>query len=286
MAARAVAEAGSTAGGMGAAQAASNSGRARVGRARRTMRKPIAADVNRRFAAQAGRGYTPRLLPTRGYCGLSDIFDEIDQEMRADRAKRLLQRYGGVMIAAVVVVLIAVGGWQAWKAWDARQRSDIANIYLTASQQADSQDAATRAKAVPELRQVIARGSEGYRTLARLRLAAVLAPTDAKEAVTLWDQVAADHNADPLLRDTATLAWGQHVLDTGNPGVVRARLAAIAQPGNALRPLAEESLALLDLREGKTADAKTKLKDLMNDTTVPAGVRGRATALLMQIGGS
>lgn len=216
---------------------------------------------------------------------MSDLFDEIDQELRADRAKRLLQRYAGVLIAAVVIVLLGVGAWQARKAWDARQRSSVATLYLQASQEADSPDAATRAKAVPELRQVIARGAEGYRTLARLRLAAVLAPTNAEEAVKLWDEVAGDRGADPLLRDTATLAWAMHVLDTGNPGIVRARLAALDQPGNPLRPLAEEDLALLDLRQGKTADAKAKLKALSDDTSAPAGVRGRATGLLMQIGG-
>lgn len=217
---------------------------------------------------------------------MSDIFDEVEQELRADRARRLLERYGGVLIAAAVAVVVAVGGWQAWRAWQARRHAAVATLYLVASQAADSPSAATRQTAVPQLQQVIARGDEGYKTLARLRLAAVLAGSNPREALTLWDQVAGDTAADPLLRDTATLAWALHVLDTGNPGLVRARLAAVAQPQNPLHALAEEDLALLDLRQGKVAAAKAKLKALMNDTTAPPGVRGRATGLLMQIGGA
>ena len=106
------------------------------------------------------------------------------------------------------------------------------------------------------------------------------------QALTLWNQVAADRAADPLLRDTATLSWALHVLDTGNPGVVRGRLAAVAQPQNPLHALAEEDLALLDLRQGDVTAARKKLKALMNDKTAPPGVRGRASGLLMQIGGA
>ncbi len=217
---------------------------------------------------------------------MSDIFDEVEQELRAERARKLLQRYGGVLIAAAVVVVAAVGGWEAWQAWQTRQRNAVATLYLAAGQAADSPDTATRQTAVPELRQVIARGDEGYKTLARLRLAAVLAASDPKAALTLWNQVAGDTAADPLLRDTASLSWALHVVDAGDPGIVGARLAALARPENPLHALAEEAQALLDLRLGKMAEAKAKLKALMDDTTAPQGVRGRASGLLTQLGGS
>lgn len=217
---------------------------------------------------------------------MSDIFDEVEQELRADRAKQLLQRYGGLLIAAAVAVVAAAGAWEAWQAWQTRQRAEVATLYLEASQAADSADTAARQAAVPELRQVIARGDEGYRTLARLRLAAVLAGSDPKAALELWDQVAGDQAADPLLRETATLSWALHVLDKGDPGVVAGRLEALARPEDPLHALAEEAEALLDLRLGKVAEAKAKLTTLMNDTTAPQGVRGRASGLLVQLGGS
>jgi hypothetical protein len=55
-------------------------------------------------------------------------------------------------------------------------------------------------------------------------------------------------------------------------------------PGNAWRSLAQEQLALLDLRQGRADAAKTQLRKLADDTTAPRGVRGRASALLARVG--
>ena len=92
----------------------------------------------------------------------------------------------------------------------------------------------------------------GYATLARLREAALKADAgDLQGAAALWDQVASDSSADPLLRDLASLLWAQHLIDSGDPALLEARLKALAAPDNSWRSLAEEQLALLDLRRGK-----------------------------------
>jgi hypothetical protein len=66
--------------------------------------------------------------------------------------------------------------------------------------------------------------------------------------------------------------------------MLEGRLKALAEPGNAWRPLAQEQLALLDLRQGRTAAAKTTLSKLAQDVTAPNGVRERAAALLARLG--
>jgi hypothetical protein len=107
---------------------------------------------------------------------------------------------------------------------------------------------------------------------------------DGRGAITLWNDVATDSDADPLLRDLASLLWCEHQIDNGDPGVLETRLKALAEPGNAWRSLAQEQLALLDLRQGKTAVAKAALSKLAQDVTAPNGVRERAAALLARLG--
>ncbi len=97
--------------------------------------------------------------------------------------------------------------------------------------------------------------------------------------------MAADASADPLLRDLASLMWAEHQIDSGDPALLRARLTALAAPGNAWHALADEQLALLDMRLGKPDDAKAVLRRLALDTTAPSGVRGRASTLLSRLGG-
>ena len=127
---------------------------------------------------------------------------------------------------------------------------------------------------------------EGYRTLARLRAAALKADAgDRQGAAALWDQVAADGSADPLLRDLASLLWASHLIDSADPSLLQDRLKALTAPDNPWHALANEQLALLDMRLGKTDQAKTMLRSLAQDTTAPNGVRGRAESLLNRLGG-
>ena len=69
------------------------------------------------------------------------------------------------------------------------------------------------------------------------------------------------------------------------PGsLLEARLRPLAAPGGAWRALAKEQLALLALRQDKPDEAKAALKALAEDSTAPAGVRGRCRALLDRLG--
>ncbi len=145
---------------------------------------------------------------------------------------------------------------------------------------------ASRTAAIAALGTLATSAPEGYRTLSRMRDASLQADAgNLLGATTLWDQVAADSSADPLLRDLAILQWASHQIDSGDPALLEARLKALTAPDNPWHALAEEQLALLDMRLGKTDQAKTALRRLAQDTTAPSGVRGRASGLLNRIGG-
>ena len=219
-----------------------------------------------------------------------DIFDEVDEELRAERAQQLLKRYGGLIIAAALLIVGVAAGWQAWRWYQTRQDQAAAVEYLTAMNLVESpagvSDKARNSAAIAMLDKLETTAPEGYRTLARLRGAAAMAASgDLPRALALWDQVAGDSSADPLLRDLANLMWVEHQIDSGDPAVLQARLKTLAAPENAWHTLADEQLALLDMRLGKPDDAKAILRRLAQDTTAPSGVRGRANILLSRLGG-
>jgi len=217
---------------------------------------------------------------------VSDIFDEVDEELRAERAKKLLQRYAGLIIGAAILLVAAVGAWKAMQWYQARETVRVAGIYLAAMREADAPGAAEHQAALAGFAKVAAEGMPGYRTLARLRAAALEADTgNLKAALGLWDDVAADGSADRLLRDLASLEWALHEIDIGDPALVAARLAPLATPDNPWHALAEEAQAMLALHEGKTAEARDTLKRLAQDVTAPEGVRRRANGLLAELGG-
>jgi hypothetical protein len=219
-----------------------------------------------------------------------DIFDEVDEDLRAERAQRLLKKYGWVIVAAGLAVVGIAAGWQGWEWWQHRRDLAAAGAFLTAMDTAQAAgpeaDPATRQRAIQAFEQVAANAPDGYRTLARLRLAALMADGgDVTGAAAVYDQIAADGSAEPLLRELANLLWAQSQLGTADPNLLRTRLKALAAPDDPWRPLADEQLALLDLRQGHVAAARETLQQLAEDPSLPQDLRGRASGLLARLGG-
>jgi hypothetical protein len=213
-----------------------------------------------------------------------DIFDEVSEDLRADRTRALLRRYGGVMIAAAVAVVAATAGYQAWKSHKGTEATHEATQYFAAQALADGPETG-RTDALPGFADLAQNGSAGYRTLARLRAAAIKAETnDLPGALSLWNEVSADTDADKLLRDYASLQWALHQIDHGDPAQIEARLQQLTGPTGAWRTLALEGEALLALKQNQTDRARTLLKTLVTDPNAPDGVRGRANGLLARIG--
>ncbi len=217
---------------------------------------------------------------------MSDIFDEINEDLRAERAQALLRRYGGLLAGLCVLAILGVGAYQGWKYYQARQTARQAELYLGAMRIADGPDGTQRQAALPDFAKLAQDGNPGYRTLSRLREAALKADAgDGAAASALWNAVAGDTAADPLLRDLANLEWAMHQIDGGDPEAVAARLAPLAQGNNPWHSLAQEQQGLLAMRQGKTDAARDIFKRLGQDVAAPDGVRGRANGLLTQLGG-
>lgn len=220
---------------------------------------------------------------------MPDIFDEVEEDFRAERLRHLLSRYAGVILGAVLLVVAAVAGWRMWGAHQARQDQRAALLYLTALNQVQTPgDAGKEARIAgqSELTRLATTAPHGYRALARLQAAALLARDGKRpQALAIYNALATDSSADPLLRDVATLLWAQMQIDSGDPQLLEARLKPLTATANPWRALAERDLALLDLRQNRPEAARAILKRLAADATAPAGVRESAQLLLQQTEG-
>lgn len=217
---------------------------------------------------------------------MPDIFDEIQEDLRAERAQRLFKRYGWLLIVFAVVVVGAAAFWELRTRARNQADADAASRYIAAINAIESgAPNASHTDQLPALEQIATTAPEGYKTLARLRAAGLKASSgDLKGAEALWNEVATDSGAEQLLRDFAILMGTQHDLDHGSPDALQARLKPLAEPENPWSALAREQLAVLDLRLGKTADARKALQALSSDFMAPQSVRARAQALLVGLG--
>lgn len=215
-----------------------------------------------------------------------DIFDEVDEDLRAERMGRFARRYGAVLIALVVLLVVAVAGWQVWLWHRGQQNARAADAFIAALDHAGARgSAASRAAIAAQFAAIAKTAPHGYATLSRLNEASLLANSGhAKQASALWEQLMSDGSISPVLRDVAILGWASHALETAEPSLIQAKLETLAAAGNAWRPIALQYLALLDIRTGDKAAAIKKFQSVADDVSTPTDMRNMANAMAEALG--
>lgn len=216
---------------------------------------------------------------------MPDIFDEVEEDLRAERARQFWARFGTPIIAALVLVVVGIGGWQGWRWYETRQQEAAAAGFLAAHRAAEAEGADLAAIA-GQFEAVAAGAPQGYRTIALLRAAALKAETgDRDGALALYDRVAGDSALDPLYRDFASLMWVLRSLDSGDPAALAARIAPVARAEGPWSASARELAALVQLRAGQREEARRALEALAADVTAPRGIRDRAGRIAAGLAG-
>jgi hypothetical protein len=207
---------------------------------------------------------------------VSDIFDEVDEEVRREQFKKLWERYGNYVIAAACVVVLAVAAWRGYEYREAQNAAEAGAAYDAATVLADE---GKHEEAEAAFARLAAEGTSGYRMLARLRQAAELAEHDPKAAVAAYDAIAAESSGQPLVSDLAAIRAAFLLVDTAKLDEMTRRLDPVAQPKGVFRHTARELLALSAWRNGDAAAARRWADAAKNDPEAPAALRARMDVL-------
>ena len=207
---------------------------------------------------------------------MSDIFREIEDELRRDNLLKLWQRYGKHVIAVAVLALVVAGGVVGWRNYQASERRAQGARYSSALALVREGKAAEAAK----LFGVLAREGGGYSLLARFGEAEMLAKSgDRKATIAAYDQLAGGSGADPEFRDLAVLLSVMHGLPDGDPKAAVERLQPLTVSGNPWRASALDLTAAAKLKSGDRSGALEIYKELSDDLSAPQGLRARAAEM-------
>jgi hypothetical protein len=217
----------------------------------------------------------------RGEAFVSDIFHEVDEEVRREQLKKLWERYGGLVIAALVLLVAAVGGWRGYEWWEAKKAAEAGAAFEAAAQLSEQ---GKHEEAEAAFARVAAEGTASYRMLAKLREAAELARRDPKAAVAAYDALAADRNFDQVQRDFAAVRAGYVLLDTAPYDELRRRLEPAATLDRAFRHSARALLAFSAWRNSDLAATRRWSDMILADPETPVSTRGQIEMLMALAG--
>lgn len=214
---------------------------------------------------------------------MADIFQEVDEDLRRDKAAEWWKKYSLYIYGAAIAVVIGVAGYQGWRAYDEKLRGERSNAYAEALALAEGGQE-------PAARQALGALSDpdgsGYPLLAAFTEAGLAAEAgDSAEAQRIWAALADNGSASPAIRDLGTLFSAMHGMNEADPAVLRGDLLALSQAEAPYRYTALELLAALALREGDAAGARDFLTQITDDPSAPAGARSRAAELLASLPG-
>jgi hypothetical protein len=207
---------------------------------------------------------------------VSELFDEVDEDVRRDQLKKLWDQYSIYIIAAAFLIIAAVGGWRGYQYLEAKKAAEAGSAFDKAVELSEANKHAEAEAAFTEL---AAKAPSGYRTLARLRAAAEAASRDPKAAAKLYDDIAADRSVGAPEQDLAKVRAAELLLESSSYPTMLQRLEPATAPGATFRHTARELLALSAWRAGDMAAARQWLDLIANDGETPPSLRSRAEAL-------
>jgi hypothetical protein len=207
---------------------------------------------------------------------VSELFDEVDEEVRRDQLKKLWDRYSIHIVAGALLIVAAIGGWRGYQYLEAQKAAEAGSAFDAAL---DLSEQNKHAEAEAAFNKLAATAPSGYRMLARLRAAAELATRDPQAGAKMYDEIAADRSVGATEQDLARIRAAGLLLETASyPGMLQ-RLESATKPDATFRHTARELLALSAWRANDTAAARQWLDMIANDGETPSGLRSRAEAL-------
>ena len=207
---------------------------------------------------------------------MSELFDEVDEEVRREQLKKLWDKYSIYIVALAILIVAGVGGWRGYQYLEAQKAAEAGAAFDRAAELSDQNKHAEAEAAFADL---AAKAPFGYRVLAWLRTAAEIAARDKAAAAKMFDDIAADSSVGTSERDLARIRAAQLLLETTTYPDMLQRLETAAGKDGAFRHSARELLALSAWRANDPTATRQWLDLIANDGDTPPGLRSRAEAL-------
>jgi hypothetical protein len=206
------------------------------------------------------------------------FLQEVSEELRRDRLYRNIRKYGWL---AILLVVLVVGG-AAYREYLKSKAETAAQLFGTNI--IDALGEKNIDDRISKLQKINAPGDNAKVVIAML-LSAELngseSPTLEKSSLsTITEGSSIDAHYRELLNFKILLGSAESLSLEERATAFE----ALSKPGNPFRLLAEEQLALIELEQGYVDNAVEKISQILLDAELTAGLRNRATQMMIALG--
>lgn len=202
---------------------------------------------------------------------MSDVFKEIEEDIREERIYKLWRAYGNYVIGLALIIVVGTASYTLWKYM---KHQSLIKAHVSFSQAVNLMKNGKKEEALKAFHTIGQEGG-GYGKLAQLYEGALLPNPDA-----LYTQISQENASDPALKNLPKILSAAHQLD--NPEALSS-LGSLTAPNNAWAPLSHELLGLAELKKGDEAKAAEHYLKILKEPSATQDEQVRAEMMLSQI---
>ena len=212
---------------------------------------------------------------------MADLFQEIDDELRQDKASRLWKLYGKYVIVVAIIIITSVGGYKFWqqKKLDDGEKASIA--YEAALARSASGDLKG---AIDQLNEEELGLVAGYAALSQMQKANLaMKIKDFEAALITYKDIAENDDYPQSIKEWASFRHAAVRVEKQIDSNASADLDKLIATDSPWRFLAKEIKAIKEFETGNNSEAKAIFSELADGENVPERLRVRAAEFLQTL---
>ena len=204
---------------------------------------------------------------------MSDIFQEIDEDLRQDKVARLWKAYGKYLVALAVFIILVIASYRFIEHKNEKNIEQTSELYELASETGRSGD---KKAAIELLSDEMFDENIGYSIISKLKKAALAKSNNDLEGTEIvLKEIITNEDIPLYLRDLARLKL--FASDSDN---ISSQLEVLIEEEGPWKFLALELKGGIQLEGGNLKEARSIFKELTDDANTPNNLRRRASEIL------
>lgn len=207
------------------------------------------------------------------------FFDEVDEEVRNEKFKELINKYGGYILTIVILCLAFAVGYEKIGEWRVNKAEQTNARYAQAIMPREDYE-----NNIAELESIVNTETGLYKDIARLQIANILLDNNQTEkALIILNQIRQDKEASDKIKEIASVKLATYKIDNATYEEVSEILMPVVEKSGAWAPMAKELLAMSAIQNKDMEKAKSIYEELLANGNISEEFRARINDMLASI---
>ena len=210
---------------------------------------------------------------------MSDIFQEVDKELREEKYKTIWAKYKYYIIGILIIFIFGVGFNSFWKQYASNEINDRSSRFFAAMELAQ-EDKTSSILMLQEFISKEKKSAEYHAMIASFAEAAIRrSEKDFSGALKIYDDIG-NNNISVFYKDFAKLSSSEMLIASKNISEAKIRLEELSSSSSDLKFIAKEYLGYILINDGNLSKAKDIFKSLAEEASVSLNMKNRSKEIL------